>query len=82
MICSIEKFCHISVEFLAKLRILDLPEEHQVMSEGYKGVIHIHAIQSDMEISSVEALIEPISKKKIVQKFLKANTEGIVKILT
>jgi len=66
MVCNTENFCHVSEEFYAKVTLLDLLETKSIFSEGYTAMMHIHSVQVDIVIESVECIIDPETKKKFV----------------
>lgn len=50
---------------MAKIKLLDLPEQKKIVSEGFACVMHLHTAVEEVEISAVEACLEKDSGKLI-----------------
>jgi peptide chain release factor subunit 3 len=82
ILCSIDNFPQVCQEFEAQLSVLELPEHKLVMSSGYSCVIHLHALLEEVIISEVKAEVDRKTKVKKVATYLKAGSQGIVRITT
>lgn len=80
IICNNLNYCQETNEFKAKIKVLDVPESKKFISPGYSCVMHLHALEEQVEIFRVECKWDPVVKKNFFSKFLKPGEEGIVLI--
>jgi peptide chain release factor subunit 3 len=80
ILCSTDNFPQVCQEFEATISVLELPEHKQIMSSGYSCVIHLHAALEEVFISEVRAELDRKTKVKKNATFLKAGSQGIVRI--
>lgn len=80
VICNTESLCAITELFIAELTLLKLPEDKQILSQGYTCILHMHTSVNEIEIEEVEAIMDPESKKLTRVSFLKTGQTGVVKI--
>jgi len=78
MICGVQFKCYVCYEFIAEIKVLDLPDKKKIISDGFPAIMHMHCIQEEVEIKKViRSLDDPTKKGKI---FLKSQEQGEVKI--
>jgi translation elongation factor EF-1alpha len=65
---------------MAKIKVFDLPESKNFILPGYSCVMHLHAIEEQVEICRIKSKWDPLLKKNTVSKFLRPGEEGIVVI--
>jgi len=80
ILCSTDNFPQVCQEFEAQITVLELPEHKQIMSSGYSCVIHLHAALEEVFINEVKAEVDRKTKTKKNATFLKAGSQGIVRI--
>lgn len=78
MICGVQFKCHVCYEFIAEIKVLDLPDKKKIISDAFPAVMHMHCIQEEVEIKKVMKSITDKTKKGKI--FLKSQEEGEVKI--
>merc|ERR1712226_1283285 len=50
VICGVQYKCFICYEFIAEIRVMDLPDKKKIISDAFPAVMHMHCIQEEIEI--------------------------------
>jgi len=53
MICGVQFKCYVCYEFIAEIKVLDLPDKKKIISDAFPAVMHMHCIQEEVEIKKV-----------------------------
>jgi translation elongation factor EF-1alpha len=48
IVCNNLNYCLESQEFKAVVTVVELPEQKKLLSNGYEGIIHIHAVSENI----------------------------------
>ena len=76
MICGVQYKCFVCYEFVAEIKVLELPDKKKIISDAFPAVMHMHCIQEEVEIKRVtKSLDHPDKKGKI---FLQSGSRGEV----
>lgn len=84
VICGTQFWANVCDEFLAEIRVLELPKGY-LISSGFEFILHMHTILEEAEILKVVHIIdreEGEKEKTSKAKFLKSQTVGTVIIKT
>lgn len=84
VICGTQFWANVCDEFLAEIRVLELPKGY-LLSSGFEFIVHMHTILQEAEILKVVSMIEREEgekEKSTKSKFLKSQTIGTVIIKT
>jgi len=76
MICGVQYKCYVCLEFLAEIKVMDLPDKKKIISDAFPCVMHMHCIQEEVEIKKVKSSLDDPSRKGKI--FLKGQERGIV----
>jgi len=78
MICGVQFKCFVCYEFLAEIKVLELPDKKKIISDAFPAIMHMHCIQEEVEIKKVNKNLDNVQKKGKV--FLQSGSRGEVVI--
>ena len=81
IVCSVDDVCPFYNVFEAEIQVLDLPEKKQIMTNGYRCILHMHTTIEECLIDLV-AEIDRKSKTEKKVKFIRSQTRAKVIIKT
>ncbi|WJX61207.1 hypothetical protein P8452_46322 [Trifolium repens] len=64
-------------EFVAQLQILEIPD-NDILTAGYKAVLHAHSVVEECEILELLPQIDPKTRKPIKKKVIFVKSGAIV----
>ncbi len=76
--CNNLNYCLESQEFKAVITVVELPEQKKLLSNGYEGIIHIHAVSENIEIIKVESKVNKENKTVPASYLLPGETGNVV----